>query len=189
MEIHKLRLIFPQTQTLHTNLLFQKSCSFLTIFNHRPFCQAIVINCKFCSRRRCRCPKIRHIISDCRVCLMSDCGNHRCITFKNRSCNCFFVKRPQIFDRSASTSNNHYIYAICIQCLYSCNNTLHCTFALHKRRIQDQLYKWIPPRRNIHNIPDCCTGRCRYHADCLRICRNLLLILRGKHPHLFQLFL
>ena len=159
-----------------------------------PFCPdrfqkfPVITDCKLCRSRRRRCTKIRHIIYDRRVCLMSYCRNNRYTTFKNCARYIFLVKRPQIFNRASASANDHHIDLCFLQCTDPPHHTFRRAIPLYQCRIQKNLHIWISPPGDVDNIAHCRSGWCRYNTDCPHIFRNRLFIFRRKHSHFFQLF-
>ena len=63
---------------------------------------------------------------------------------------------------------------------------LRRSLSLPQGRVEDDLDKGIPAKCNVFDILHSSSRRCCDNADFLYIRRNRLLVLRGKHAHLFQ---
>ena len=135
------------------------------------------------------CPQICNEICNRRIRLMSDRRDHRRMTGKDRAGNRLLIKCPQILDRTTAAPDNDYINSKCIQGSQSCRHTFGCALPLHLRRVKDDPDTRIPPRRYVDDIADRRSGRSRDDSEPPDKLRNGLLVLRCKHPHLFQLFL
>ena len=87
-----------------------------------------------------------------------------------------FVECPKILDRSASAADDDRINPITVQSLNSSHDRICCSVALDLCRIQHELYIWIPPLCNTHDIVD--GGSClrRHDADGFRILGNGLFL-------------
>ena len=126
---------------------------------------AIIKDSKFRCRRRCRCSKIRYIISDRHIRLMTYRRNDRCGTVKNRPCHDFFVKCPKILHGSSSTADNDHIHTKLIQRFDSFHDAFCRIFSLHPGRIENNLHIWIPPGCYISDILNNRTGWCRHYTQ------------------------
>ena len=119
---------------------------------------------------------------------MTDCGDHRRIACEDRSGDFLLVEGPKVFDRTAAAPDNQDIQSHRIKRPDSFYDAVLCAVSLNQGRVEDQLDIWIPSVGDIHDIPDRSSrGRC---DDSHGLCepRDRPLILRVKHPHLFQLF-
>ena len=134
--------------------------------------------------RRGRCPKIRHIITDSGVCLMTHCRNDRNPAVENCLCHNLLVKCPQILHRAAATPNDHHIHAIFLQRADSLHDAGSRHIPLHDGRIQYNLHIRIPSRCNLDNIPDRRARRSRYNPQRPDKSGNRLLIFLREHSHL-----
>lgn len=96
-------------------------------------------HCKFCSCRRRWGTKICHKICDRKISFVTYCRNNGRPALKNSSGNFFFIKCPEVFDRSTASSDNNHINLCLIQHMDSTYNTVCCSFSLYKCRIQNNL--------------------------------------------------
>ena len=147
----------------------------------------VIKHCQLRRRRRRGGPHIRHIVRDGHIRLMPHRGDHRRLTLKNGSCHHLFIKCPQIFYGAAASSHDDHVQSHQIQGPDPLHDTVLCLLPLDQGRIQHQLHIGVSPGRNIHDIPDSRPRAGRHHPHGPGVSGNGLLVLRGKHPHLFQL--
>ena len=139
--------------------------------------------------RRCgrgRGAQICHEIDDRCVGLMADGGDHRRMAGKNGTRYFFLIERPKILDRTASAAHDQHIQIQYVQTAYALHDAVRRSLSLHQGRVEDDLDKGIPAECNVFDILHSSSRRCCDNADFLYIRRNRLLVLRGKHAHLFQ---
>ena len=79
-------------------------------------------------------------IGQSRICLMSNTGDNRNPRFKNGSHHCFFIKGPEIFNRTTPTTNNQDIQIIpLVSSLNISNHLTRCAFTLNLGRVEHNL--------------------------------------------------
>ena len=115
--------------------------------------QDMEIGCsKLCSRRgRWRTP-VSHRISDRHVCLMSDSRNDRHRAIVDRIGDIFRIKSAQVLCRSAATSENEHITALCPGKLNGTGDGIRCLFTLHQNRKDLDLDDRASSAQNLEDV-------------------------------------
>ena len=116
--------------------------------------------------------------------------DHRDFRSSHRSYRNFFVKGPQILDRTAATPHNQDISQFfAVKEFNSRSNFRRSVLALHLNRIKQKLYALISPARHCYDVTHSGTCRRGNNSHSARMQRQLLFTLRRKQAGTLQLLL